>query len=63
MLHTIETKLVLVKIDRYKFKMLIVNSKVITKKITTTKQKTKEKNQNDTLQKINHKKIINRRIE
>ena len=38
--------------------MLIVNSKVITKKITTTKQKTKEKNQNDTLQKINHKKSL-----
>lgn len=42
--------------------MLILNSKVITKKITakTTKQKTKENNQNDTLQKINHKRVIDR---
>lgn len=49
--YTIETKLILFKLNGYKFKMLIVTTKVTTTKATKNIQKRKEGNKNGTPQK------------
>lgn len=48
-LYTIENTLILLKLVCYKFKMLLVIPKVMTKKTTKNMQKRKEGNQSGTL--------------